>query len=57
MMNYDCKFYSYTNKQRVNETKKLKYQNIIMKYKDDQGKDSELIIANKIKKVVKNKTL
>jgi hypothetical protein len=31
MMNYDCKFYSYTNKQRVNETKKLKYQNIILK--------------------------
>ena len=35
MMNDDGKFYSYTNKQRVNETKRLKYQNILKKYKDE----------------------
>ena len=35
MMNDDGKFYSYTNKQRVNETKRLKYQNILKKYRDE----------------------
>jgi hypothetical protein len=34
MMNDDGKFYSYTNKQRVNETKRLKYQNILKKYRN-----------------------
>ena len=34
MMNDEGRFYSYTNKQRCNETKRLKYQNIIKKYKD-----------------------
>jgi len=48
-MNYDCKFYSYTNKQHVNETKKLKYQNIIIKYKDEleiTSKENELSSYN-----------
>uniref|UniRef100_A0A6C0KA64 Uncharacterized protein n=1 Tax=viral metagenome TaxID=1070528 RepID=A0A6C0KA64_9ZZZZ len=35
MMDDEGKFYSYTNKQRVNETKRLKYQNILKKYRDE----------------------
>ena len=35
MMNDEGKFYSYTNKQRVKETKRLKYQNILKKYRDE----------------------
>ena len=49
MMNDDGKFYSYTNKQRVNETKKLKYQNILKKYKDEleiTSKENELSSYN-----------
>jgi hypothetical protein len=49
MMNDDGKFYSYTNKQRVNETKRLKYQNILKKYRDDleiTSKEKELSSYN-----------
>jgi hypothetical protein len=49
MMNDDGKFYSYTNKQRVNETKRLKYQNILKKYKDEleiTSKENELASYN-----------
>lgn len=49
MMNDDGKFYSYTNKQRVNETKRLKYQNILKKYKDSlniTSKENELSSYN-----------
>jgi hypothetical protein len=49
MMNDDGKFYSYTNKQRVNETKRLKYQNILKKYRDEleiTSKDNELSSYN-----------
>lgn len=49
MMNDDGKFYSYTNKQRVNETKRLKYQNILKKYKDElniTSKENELSSYN-----------
>jgi len=35
MMNDENKFYSYTNKQRKNETKRLKYQKILERYKDE----------------------
>jgi len=35
MMNDDGKFFSYTNKQRISETKRLKYQTILKKYKDE----------------------
>jgi hypothetical protein len=49
MMNDDGKFYSYTNKQRVNETKRLKYQNILKKYRDEldiTSKENELSAYN-----------
>jgi len=49
MMNDDGRFYSYTNKQRVNETKRLKYQNILKKYRDEleiTSKDNELSSYN-----------
>jgi hypothetical protein len=49
MMNDDGKFYSYTNKQRVNETKRLKYQNILKKYRDEleiTSKEKELLSYN-----------
>ena len=49
MMNDDGKFYSYTNKQRVNETKRLKYHNILKKYKDEleiTSKENELSSYN-----------
>jgi hypothetical protein len=49
MMNDDGKFYSYTNKQRCNETKRLKYQNILKKYKDElniTSKENELSSYN-----------
>ena len=49
MMNDDGKFYSYTNKQRVNETKRLKYQNILKKYRDEleiTSKENELSSYN-----------
>ena len=49
MMNDDGKFYSYTNKQRVNETKRLKYQNILKKYRDEldiTSKENELSLYN-----------
>lgn len=37
MMDDNGKFFSYTNKQRINETKRVKYQNIIHKHKDKLG--------------------
>ena len=49
MMNDEGKFYSYTNKQRVNETKRLQYQNKLKKYKDQLGiteKENELSSYN-----------
>jgi hypothetical protein len=49
MMNDDGRFYSYTNKQRVNETKRLKYQNILKKYRDEleiTSKENELSSYN-----------
>lgn len=49
MMDDEGKFYSYTNKQRVNETKRLKYQNILKKYRDEidiTSKDNELSAYN-----------
>ena len=49
MMNDDGRFYSYTNKQRVNETKRLKYQKILKKYKDEleiTSKENELSSYN-----------
>ena len=49
MMNDDGKFYSYTNKQRVNETKRLKYQHILKKYRDEleiTSKENELSLYN-----------
>ena len=49
MMNDDGKFYSYTNKQRVNEIKRLKYQNILKKYRDEldiTSKENELSAYN-----------
>jgi hypothetical protein len=49
MMDDEGKFYSYTNKQRVNETKRLKYQNILKKYRDDleiTSKEKELSSYN-----------
>lgn len=49
MMNDNGKFYSYTNKQRCNETKRLKYQNILKKYKDElniTSKENELSSYN-----------
>ena len=49
MMNDNGKFYSYTNKQRVNETKRLKYHNILKKYKDElniTSKENELSSFN-----------
>ena len=49
MMDDDSKFYSYTNKQRVNETKRLKYQNILKKYRDEleiTSKENELSLYN-----------
>lgn len=49
MMNDDGKFYSYTNKQKVNETKRLKYQNILKKYRDEleiTSKENELSLYN-----------
>ena len=49
MMNDDGRFYSYTNKQRVNETKRLKYQNILKKYRDEleiTSKENELPAYN-----------
>jgi len=45
MMNDDGKFYFYTNKQRINETKRLKYQKILKKYKNElniTSKENEL---------------
>ena len=49
MMDDDSKFYSYTNKQRVNETKRLKYQNILKKYREEldiTSKENELSAYN-----------
>ena len=49
MMDDEGKFYSYTNKQRVNETKRLKYQNILKKYRDEldiTSKENELSLYN-----------
>ena len=49
MMDDEGKFYSYTNKQRVNETKRLKYQNILKKYRDEleiTSKENELSAYN-----------
>ena len=49
MMNDYGKFYSYTNKQRVSETKRLKYQNILKKYRDEleiTSKENELSSYN-----------
>jgi|TARA_Y100000385_G_scaffold5470_1_gene6022 hypothetical protein len=49
MMNDDGKFYSYTNKQRVNETKRLKYQKILKKYREElniTSKENELSSFN-----------
>ena len=49
MMDDEGKFYSYTNKQRVNETKRLKYQNILKKYRDEleiTSKENELPAYN-----------
>ena len=37
MMDDEGKFFSYTNKQRVSETKRLQYQNKLKKYKDFLG--------------------
>lgn len=34
MMDDDGKYFSYTNKQRINETKRLKYQALLKNYKD-----------------------
>jgi len=66
MMNDDGKFYSYTNKQRVNETKRLKYQNILKKYRDEleiTSKENELssynsksCIINKYREFITKKT-
>lgn len=49
MMNDYGKFYSYTNKQRINETKRLKYQKILKKYKNElniTSKENELSLYN-----------
>jgi len=49
MMNDEGKFLSYTNKQRVSETKRLVYQNKLKKYKDYLGiteKENELSTYN-----------
>ena len=49
MMNDEGRFYSYTNKQRCSETKRLKYQNILKKYKDElniTSKENELSSYN-----------
>ena len=43
MMNDEGKFFSYTNKQRVNETKRLKYQKILQKYNDELNVGLELL--------------
>ena len=37
MMDDNGKFFSYTNKQRVSETKRLQYQIKLKKYKDHLG--------------------
>jgi hypothetical protein len=34
MMNDDGNYFSYTNKQRINETKRIKYQSLLKNYKD-----------------------
>ena len=49
MINDDGKFYSYTNRQRCNETKRFKYQKILKKYKDElniTSKENELSSFN-----------
>jgi len=49
MMNDKGKFFSYTNKQRVSETKRLVYQNKLKKHKDHLGiteKENELSSYN-----------
>ena len=49
MMNDEGKFFSYTNKQRVSETKRLQYQNKLKIYKDHLGiteKENELSSYN-----------
>jgi hypothetical protein len=49
MMNDEGKFLSYTNKQRVSETKRLVYQNKLKKYKEHLGiteKENELSSYN-----------
>jgi hypothetical protein len=49
MMDDEGKFFSYTNKQRVSETKRLQYQNKLKKYKDHLGiteKENELSSYN-----------
>jgi hypothetical protein len=49
MMDDNGKFFSYTNKQRVSETKRLVYQNKLKKYKDHLGiteKENELSSYN-----------
>lgn len=37
MMDDNGKFFSYTNRQRIKETKRYKYQNVLKKYKDSIG--------------------
>ena len=37
MMDDDGNFFSYTNKQRINETKRIKYQSLIHNFKDSLG--------------------
>jgi len=57
MMDDDGKFYSYTNKQRVNETKRLKYQNILKKYRDEleiTSKENELSSYNSKSCIINN---
>jgi len=49
MMDDEGKFFSYTNKQRVSETKRLHYQNKLKKYKDNleiTEKENELSSFN-----------
>lgn len=49
MMDDEGKFFSYTNKQRVSETKRLQYQNKLKKYKDHLDiteKENELSLYN-----------
>ena len=36
MMDDDGNYFSYTNKQRINETKRIKYSSLLKNYKDKQ---------------------